>query len=322
MKKFLKILLIIVAVLAVAILVIHALAPEPEYFLTEEECAQRVVGTWEDPEGDYLPLVFNEDGTGLLGELPVTWEIGKRNNAGGGIDNDLFWVECHVDGSDSVFSVTFDYYAHIDFCVAAPYNIYSKDKTKSLGSEKSLYEHVNRPDRVYRYKVGSWEIVTLDESNWNDYFFIGHRDASFEVLGRGQWYYGYNNYVTLKPEYAARIMSLGNSRYRFACSYDYTATPYFATVDEENHAVVLGERNPSVEAVSSQFRFPNEYTYGKECLPYNSVIGVMEFGAELGRIYVPGEYGTEEEGYVYIIEDYELQSASGTLLLAKEVSDR
>ena len=321
MKKFLKILLIIVAVLAAALLAIRLLLPEPEYFLTEEECAQRVVGTWEDPLGDYAPHVFNEDGTGLLGDIPVTWEIADRHNAGGGVDHDFFYVHCTGGDGEKVYSITFEYYADIDYLRARPYYIYNKKLTESYGAEHELYEGLERDSlSLCRYKTGSWEIVNLDQTNWEEYFFIGHRDASFEAMG--EWNWRYLNFVTLKPEYTARAMSLGNGDYTLGCTYSYLAMPYATRVDAEAKTVVLGERDDSAKEVSDLYVFPNEHNYAA-CLPGEIYIDDMDFGAELDYIFVYGDYGSGkgENEYEYIIERSRLLDAEGTLLLAKTLAE-
>lgn len=322
MKKFLKILLIVVAVLAAAVLVIRLLTPETEYFLTEEECAQRVVGTWEDPLGDYAPYVFNEDGTGMLEDIPVTWKIDGRHNKGdGGSPENTFRIHCETEANDNTYTVTFYYYEEIDFCEATPYLVTDSSGTTTLLGSSFDEETGRLLIDVKRYQAGSWEIVELNTGNWEEYFRIDHMPRS-RKLPSGEVVWDYMNYVMLNPEYAVRAMSLGSADYALGCTYSYLAMPYAIHVDEKTGAVSVGERNDNGQEAVDLYTFPNDRTYIPN-LPGRLYIEDITFGAELDYIFVYGGPDAIKEGEeAYIIERSRLLDGSGTLLLAKDPADR
>lgn len=290
--------------------------------LSEAQCEALALGVWEDPLGDYASYQFNADGTGMLGDIPVRWEVDKRSD-GSDVDayDAQFRLHCTSMGQEGYYSVYFYYYADTDHARAHSYNIYNDKGTVSLGSEKDLYPDVQRESWIERFKAGTYELVELDRTNWETYFQIIQKPyfsvSYLDPTDVQSW--SYDNYVTLKPEYIPRTLSMGNKDYTYDCLYEYTTTPYTATANYGKNSVTLVEPQTNVEGHYDIFQMgisgDNYYDilFGGIHLDEEDYV----YGVELTKIPVPTSYNDEEYGTVHVIETYTLHDCRGRILILK-----
>lgn len=309
MKKIFKRLLIGLTALVLLLVLIgigfRLFGPEPEYFLTEEECAERVVGTWVEPFGIYATHTFHADGTGDLGGIPVTWEISKRSNAENSVDYDWFVVECRTEENDNLYTVHFTYLADIDYTYADPYYISDSKGIEGRGGENALYESSGITSTgLHRFKQDTVEVIYLDENNWNDYFAIDCNDSWIEVNGNTTC--SFRNYIVLKPEYSARLLTANNKDFTYSCSYEITTTPYNLIVDEETQAITLGD----IYTESEKQTLSYSTTESLYSLNYE-----QDFGYTLDYIFVADSNFPDMDHFEQVVTDYTLTHAEGILLL-------
>lgn len=292
--------------------------------LTQEQGEQLVLGTWEDPLGDYANYEFRADGTGMLGDVPVRWEVSERMDSGDDLEHDVqFWVHCTSMGQEGVYSICFDYYAETGHAVANTYGIYNEKGTVSLGYEEDLYPDVERLSAIYRYQAGSYELITLDTSNWETYFQIVQKPyfatAYSDPSKVTNW--AYKNCVTLKPEYIPRTLSLSNRDYQYGCIYEYMTTPYTAAADYTARTITLNEMRNDIQPVTDVFFLPNEDTIMVPNLSGGIFLHEEDYiyGIELTEIPLSSTnvYQDEPEGTVHVITDYILHDCRGQILLLK-----
>jgi len=306
---FLLTILALIALFVLFLVGYRLFGPKPTHFLTEEECAERVVGTWEEPFGVYSNLVFNADGTGDLGGVPVTWEVGERYNAFPGDDYCWFVVNCHTEGSDDLYIINFYYEEKIDYTYTTTYTVWDEKHTEIRLEEKDLYNDSGLDTvgkALRRYRTETVEVVALDETNWNDYFTIEPADDWIEYPGHLEW--RFSNYVALKEEYRDRLLTEGNNDFIFSCCYDVSTTPYYLVVDEKNRSVTLGEQYTGTEGKQHSFAIEEE--------PFSTLNHVDGLGYTLGPVGVPDENIPSGENVRHIITDYTVKYAEGVLLLA------
>ena len=110
---------------------------EPPCILSKAQCEALVLGVWEDPLGDYANYEFRADGTGMLGDIPIRWEVKDWSDAGDHNDYDAsFRVYGTSMGQEGHYSIRFYYYAETNHARAHSYGIYNDKNTVSLGDEK------------------------------------------------------------------------------------------------------------------------------------------------------------------------------------------
>lgn len=313
MKKLFKALLLIVVILAAVVVGLRLFRPEPEPFMTEEECIQRIAGEWVDPLGDYGTHVFNADGTGSLDGIPVTWEITKLYGKGGGSDHASIHIECHPEGIDKVCATYFEYYEETDLLMLRPYTIRSEDRKEVYGDEEDLYTSAIREDTVYRYKAGDWELITLDSTNWNEYFCVSSQAVKLKSQSSDGRWAKYHN-ILLKPEYASRVLCAGNEDYLFECAYRYDLVPCYFEENADGSGITLTERISSCEAIGVEFCVPDGNIYDGELEEDFD----PERGASLATLStVEAGLPDGDREYVTEVENCELVYGFGNLLLAK-----
>ena len=313
MKKGLKAVLMILGVLVLALIgfiVYRLLSPaETGDFFTIEECEEALVGEWIDPRGKEEPYVFRADHTGNVLGKEITWEVVYRLNDERGMSYAVFSVDYYFTESDSEEpdgELDFHYYDEWDLTL-------------------SSCDVSEREDTIhwYRCKVGTVDIIEITAENWEQYF---------EIAGESKWstvdgnWYGYTNYVYLKPEYAENFIDLGHYGKEnvviYKCSALCSVVPYCGEVDNEAKTCTALFENVDEETEYKQYNLEYAITDNEIALSTNQ----REDGAiKLLDLETDSDYNAadEKEGNTInvtfdVLEDIEIIEASGVIVLVKE----
>lgn len=292
--------------------------------LSQEQAEAQICGTWEDPRGEYPTYVFNPDGTGMLGDLPVTWAVTRREDD---IYKDIHkvWilVECRTAGSDNVYVVSSHYYAAGAYTEMNPY--YIKDKTGQhfLSDERDQFPEVDRDRKGLRFKAGTYDAIQLTRDNWSTYFEIVQKPYfSLPSANRDlpvTW--SYDSYMVLKPEYISRSLNIDNKDYPLPFLIEYTAAEHRATANYSEKTVTLGEKL-NVDDSTFLFEFPRDASVSYKNPYLISGIFLKDedfvYGLPLCRIELPHyAYNDTAEGTAYIVDIYTVHDCRGMMLLLK-----
>jgi len=292
--------------------------------LSQEQAEAQICGTWEDPLGDYPNYVFNPDGTGMLGDIPVTWTVDRReDNISQDIHKVWILVECRDSVSDNVYKVSADYYAAGEYTEMDPYYIMDKSENKILSDERDQFPEVDRDRNGLRFKAGTYDAIQLTPDNWSIYFEIVQKPY-FSLPSANSdrpvtW--SYDSYMVLKPEFIPRTLNISNKDYPLPFLIEYTAAEYRATANYSEKIVTLGEKL-NVDDSTVLFQFPRDASaiYKKPYLIGDIFLKNEDFvyGLPLCKIELPHyAYNDTEEGTAYIVDSYTVHDCRGMMLLLK-----
>lgn len=323
MKKVLIVLLVLVLAFLGAEVYFEFFYEQP-CLLSQEQCEAQICGTWEDPLGDYPNYVFNPDGTGMLGDIPVTWTVDRReDNIYQDIHKVWILVECRDSLTDNVYKVSADYYAAGEYTEMDPYYIMDKSENKILYDERDLFPAVDRDRNGLRFKAGTYDAVQLTPDNWSTYFEIVRKpyfsQSSINPNAPTTW--SFDSYMALRPEYISRTISISNSDYGLPFLIEFTPAQYRATANYSDKTVALGEKLGEADS-SVLFQFPLHASaiYKKPYLIGGTHLKEEDFvyGLPLCRIELPHSvYNDSAEGEAYMIDSYTLHDCRGMLLILK-----
>lgn len=250
-----------------------------------------LVGEWipyNTKEGVQIPkVVFNEDGTCMVGENNYLWTVHAEQDANLSVEI--------LDGAEQVYS-------------------FSLSKDKNVGTINGSSSSIVKDTWVNFYNPAHYEVVELTVDNWNDYM---EEQAYFS--------YELNDFKEVKGIYANRQWRLKEAYYSrlwinltdVAVEYTHNSGKQFAQWDLATKTCTLTDRYE----LSMQDNAPQTYTRTESLGDYGDSSTENPDDSYYGYRYMSSSGWTNDKEEQYFSNYYtnvQLTRVQGSLWLVKE----